>query len=147
MQTVLENQKFAVVKAAQSAAQTAIESDVVDMKGFDDITFVALLGDVSDTCVLTLTLQQGESDDGSDMEDTGISATYTAGASDADDKALAVEGHYPTKRYARAKLTRTTANAAVSGILALQSAPRGHVPIDQDASVISSATGSPIKAA
>jgi len=69
------------------------------------------------------------------MVDTTLNATFTAGASDADSKILAVEHHKPLKRYARAVLTRTTQNAVVGGIIAILSGPRV-APVSQDATVI-----------
>lgn len=146
MNNFLVNNKLAVVEVAATAAQTALESDVVDMNGFDTVTFLALLGDVSDGSVLTLTIQHGALADGSDMANTGVAATFTAGASNADSKILAVEGHHPTKRYCRARLTRTTANAVVGGIIAIQSNPKV-APVTQDASLIASDFGAPVLAA
>lgn len=145
--TFLENNRLAVVEAAAAAAQTELVSDTVEMKHNEGVVFLAILGDVTATSVLTLTLQTGDASDGSDAEDTGIIATFTAGASDADSKILAVEGSGPTKKYCRAKLTRTTADAVVGGIVAIQTNPRGHVPITQHATVIDHAIGAPIEAA
>lgn len=146
MKNFLANHKLSVVEGAATAAQTALESDVVDMKGYDDVTFLALLGDVTTGCVLTLTIQHGALADGSDMANTSVAATFTAGASDADSKLLAVEGYIPTKRYARAVLTRTAANAVLGGIIAIQGQPKA-APVTQDASLIASDFGAPVLAA
>lgn len=131
----LTHNKLAVVEAAASAAQTTLDSDILDMANFGGVTFLALLGDVTDGAVLTLTVQHGDESGGGDMESTTLAATFTAGASDADSKLLAVECYHPAKRYVRARLTRGTANAVVGGIVAIQSEPR-NVPVTQDASVI-----------
>ncbi len=48
---------------------------------------------------------------------------------------LAVEIARPIKRYVRVTLTRATANAAVDGIVAVQSNP-AEAPVTQDASVL-----------
>jgi len=131
----LTHNKMAVVEGAATAAQTALTSDIVDMKDFGGVVFTALLGDVSDGCVLTLNVEHGDEEGGGDMADTTLSATFTAGASDADSKLLTVEHYHPLKRYARAVLTRTTANAVVGGIIAIQFEPR-EVPVTQDATNI-----------
>ena len=132
----LANQKLTRVEPAAVAGQTLLTSDVIDMAGFDGVSFVALLGDVSDTCVLTLQAQQGDQSDGSDATNlSGVAATFTAGATDADDNMLALEVFRPTKRYVRVTLARTTANAVVDGILAVQSNP-AEAPVVQDASVL-----------
>lgn len=135
--TFYENNKLAVVEAAAAAAQTALDSDVLDMSLFDQATFIALLGDVSDGSVLTLTLFHGDVADGSDAVATTLAATFTAGASNADSKALAISVRWPLKRYCRARLTRTTANAVVGGIIAIQSEPK-YAPVSHDATVIDS---------
>ena len=146
MRNFLANHKLAVVEAAGAAAQTALDSNILDMTDFQTVTFLALLGDVSSGSVLTLTLQHGDESNGSDMESTTIVANFTAGAADADSKLLAVEGHNMTKRYARARLTRTTADAVVGGIVSIQSNPKT-APVSQDASVIAHDFGAPVLSA
>jgi hypothetical protein len=146
MNNFLANNRLAVVEAAATAGQTTLDSDVVDMAGFDGVTFVALLGDVTVDSVLTLTLQHGDEVGGGDMESTAIVATHTATASDADSKILVVEGYMPTKRYARARLARGTANAVVGGIIAIMSGPKV-APVTQDATVISNDFGAPVVSA
>ena len=131
----LKNNKLAVVEATGAAAQTALTSDIVDMDGWDGVVFIALFGDVSDTSVLGLNVEHGDAAAGGDMADTTLSAAFTAGASDADSKVLAVDLYKPTKRYARAVLTRTTANAVVGGIIAVQYGP-SVAPVTQHASII-----------
>lgn len=134
----LANNRLAVVEAAAAAAQTALTSDTVDMLGFQECTFAALLGDVSSGSVLTLTVHHSD-ESGANFAATTCAATFTAGASDADSKVLAVNIVKPTKRYLRGVLTRTTADAVVGGIISIQSQPRD-LPVTQDATVISSET-------
>lgn len=133
----LKNCKMAVVEAAGAAGQTALTSDIVDMEGYEGVIFIALMGDVTDTSVLGVNVEHGDESGGGDMADTTASAAYTAAAADADSKILAVDVYKPTKRYLRAVLTRTTANAVLGGIVAIQYGPR-KAPVTQDASVISS---------
>ena len=125
----LTHNKMAVVEAAGAAAQTALTSEIVDMRDFGGVVFAALLGDVSDGCVLGLNVEHG------DMAATTLSAAFTAGATSADSKLLTVECYHPLKRYVRAVLTRTTANAVVGGILSIQFEPK-EVPVTQDATNI-----------
>ena len=134
----LANQKLARVVAAAAAAQTTLTSDVIDMLGYDGVTFVVLLGDVAAGSVLALQAQQGDAADGSDAADiAGVVANFTAGAADADNNMLAVEVFRPTKRFVRVTLARGTANAVVDGILAIQSEPN-EAPTAQHASLIAS---------
>lgn len=146
MQNFLKNNVIDVVEAAAAAGQTTLDSDVVDLLGFNGVTFLALLGDVSATSVLTLKLQHGDLANGSDMADTEASCTFTAGASDADSKVMAVEGFDPTKRYARARLTRGTADAVVGGIISIRHHPKT-APVTQGATVIASDFAAPLVSA
>lgn len=130
--------KITVVSGAASAATTAITSSVLDMQGFTGVMFVALMGDVTATSVLTLTAKGNTANSTSSPSPvTQAAATFTAGASDADSKVLMVDVYDAQMRYMFAELTRTTANAIVGGIIAIQYGPDSK-PTAQDASVIAS---------
>lgn len=131
--------KVTVVEAAATAAQTELVSDVLDMQGWAGVMFVALTGDVTTGCVLTLTAKGNSANSTSSPTPvTQGSATFTAGDTDADSKALIVDVYDPALRYVFASLTRTTANAVVGGIIAIQYQPDSK-PTSQSASVIASA--------
>jgi len=130
--------KVTVVSPAAAAAQTEIDSSIVDMAGYDGVCFLCLTGDVTTACVLTLTAEQNVLNSASGMATLTGSATFTAGATDADSKVLMLDVNQPRERYVRANLTRTVANAVVGGILALQYSA-GNEPTTHDASVIASA--------
>lgn len=128
--------KVARVLNATAAGTSTLTSSVVDMKGYDGCTFACLLGDVTDTSVLTLTVQSGAESDGSDMANvTESTTTFTADATNADSKVLVVEVNRPLRRYVRVELVRSTANAAVDGILAIQTDPQSE-PTTHDSSVV-----------
>lgn len=133
-----KNIKVTVVEAAATAATTELVSDVLDMQGYDGVMFIALLGDVTDTSVLTLTAKGNSANSVSSPTPVNqASATFTAGASNADSKVLMVDVCDPALRYVFASLTRTTANAVVGGIIAIQYGAE-YRPTAQDASVIAS---------
>ena len=134
--------KITVVAAAATAATTAVTSSVLDMQGYDGVMFIALLGDVTDTSVLTLTAKGNTANSTSSPTPVTQKATdaFTAGASTADSKAIVVDVYDPALRYVFAELTRTTANAVVGGIIAIQYGAESR-PTTQDASVIASAIG------
>jgi hypothetical protein len=134
--------KITVVAAAAVAATTAVTSDVLDMSGFDGVMFIALLGDVTATSVLTLTAKSNTANSTSSPTPVTQKATsaFTAGASDADSKAIIVDVSDPTLRYAFAELTRATQNAVVGGIIAIQYGA-SNKPTTHAASVIASAFG------
>ena len=134
--------KITVVAAAATAATTAVTSDVLDMSGFDGVMFIALLGDVTATSVLTLTAKANSANSTSSPTPVTqkASSAFTAGASDADSKVIVVDISNPTLRYVFAELTRTVANAVVGGIIAIQYGA-DNKPTTQHASVIASAFG------
>lgn len=142
MTSLLKNVKVTPVAASAVAAQTEVLSSVLDMTGFDGVMFIALLGDVTATSVLTLTAKGNTaSSTSSPTPVTQIAtAAFTAGASDADDKALVVDVYDPAMRYVFASLTRTVANAVVNGIIAIQYKAE-YRPTTQAATVIASAMG------
>lgn len=137
-----KNIKVSVVEAAAAAAQTALTTDVLDMSGYEGVLFIALTGDVTSGSVLTLTAKANSANSTSSPTPITQKATdaFTAGASDADSKVLMVDVYKPTLRYVFAELTRTTQNAVVGGIIAIQYGAHNK-PTTQDASVIAEAFG------
>jgi hypothetical protein len=134
--------KVTVVEAAAAAAQTELVTDVLDMSGYEGVMFIALTGDVTATSVLTLTVKGNSANSVSSPTPVTQKATgaFTAAASDADSKVLMVDVYKPTLRYMFASLTRTTADAVVGGIIAIQYGANNK-PTSQHASVIASAFG------
>jgi len=136
MINLLKESKLTRVNNAAAAGTTTITTDVIDMAGFDGCTFLAALGDVTDTSALELVAQHGDASDGSDMADVETATvSHTADATDADNMLLAVEVMRPQKRYVRAKLVRGTANAVVDGIFAVQTNP-AEAPTTHDSSTV-----------
>lgn len=134
--------KITVVEAAAAAAQTELVTDVLDMQGYEGVMFIALTGDVTTASVLTLTVKGNTANSVSSPTPVTQKATaaFTADGTSADSKALMVDVFRPTMRYMFGSLTRTTANAIVGGIIAIQYGARNK-PTSQDASVIASALG------
>lgn len=134
--------KITVVEAAAAAAQTELVTDVLDMSGYEGVMFIALTGDVADTSVLTLTVKGNSANSVTTPTPVTQKATdaLTAGAATADSKVLMVDVYKPALRYVFGSLTRTTANAIVGGIIAIQYGAKSK-PTTQDATVIASAFG------
>lgn len=137
--SLLNDVKITRVAIAAVAAQTDVDGDILDMSGFEGVVFIAKLGDVTDTSALELLAQQNTVNSGSGMASIAGSAAFTAGASSADDMLLVLDVYRPRERYVRPKLKRGTANAVVSGIIAIQYGARKKSQ-SQAASVIASAT-------
>ena len=134
--------KITVVSPAATAATTAIDSSILDMQGYEGVMFIALTGDVTATSDLTLTIKGNTANHLTVPAPVTQKATtlFTAGAADADSKALVVDLYKPALRYVFANLTRATANAVIGGIIAIQY-QAGNKPTTNDTSVIASAFG------
>lgn len=131
--------KLTVVLAAVAAGTSDQTSSVLDMTGYDGVMFVALTGDVTSTCVLTLTAKGNTANSTSSPTPATLGATdaFTADATSADSKLIFVDIYRPTQRYVFAVLSRGTANAVVGGIIAIQY-KASKKPTTHDASVIAS---------
>lgn len=130
--------QFNIIKVSNgaTAGTTEVDSSIIDMAGWDGVVFVADLGTVTDGSVMTLTPQQNTANSTSGMAAiTGTAPTFTAATSS--NKAMAVDVYRPLQRYLRAAFTRTTQNAVVNTIIAIQYKAKFQ-PITLDASVIAS---------
>lgn len=136
--SLLKNVKITRVAASAAAAMTDVTGSILDMAGFDGVLFIAMTGDVTDTAVLTLKAQQNTLNQAGGMADLVGTAAFTANATSADGKALALDVYKPREQFVRTVLTRATANAAVDGILAIQYEARSK-PTSHDVSVIAQA--------
>lgn len=142
---LLRNVEVVRVANASAAAQTAVEGAAVDMAGQVGVTFVASFGTVTTASVLTLKAQY--SDNGStNWTDIVGTATHTASGTDANNKMLALDIVRPEKRYVRAVVTRTAANAAVDGVTAVVYGPYWQ-PVDQGDTVLDATTVANAKSA
>jgi hypothetical protein len=122
--------------ATVAGTSDTLTGDILDMQGFDSVMFIAILGDVTATSVLTLKAYAGNAAALGDGAYKTTTATYTAAAADADNKLIILDcvqiGNF---RYVRPDLVRATANAVVDGIIAIRYNAR-NVPVTASADVI-----------
>ena len=130
--------KITKVLNAVVAGQTTQSSSILDMSGFENVMFLAHLGDVDNTCVLALTAQQNIINSGTGMATVAGSAGGTAAASDYDNTILLLDLIKPREQFIRCQLARGTANAVIDGITAIQYNGRLN-PTTHDATVKASA--------
>jgi hypothetical protein len=144
--SMLKDCKITRVLNSVTAGTSAQNTSVLDMSGWDGVLFVALLGDVTSGSVLTLTAYENTANSTSSPTPTavtgGATSAVTAGASDADNLALIVDVNRPSKQYVYAALTRTTQNAVIDGVVAIQYKGRT-APVTQGATVLASALSTP----
>jgi len=109
--------KMSIVQAALADGQTDPDSSSVDMKGFDGVMFVGIVGTITGSGTVTMAAEQS-SDDVTFNALSGASAQASAAADS--DLLLAVDVFKPADRYVRTALTRATANSVWGGTIAIQ---------------------------
>jgi hypothetical protein len=127
-----------VLVATVAGTNDTLSGDILDLAGYDSVCFVAILGDVTATCVATLKAFCGDASALGDGAYKTTTAAVTATATSADDKLLVLDVVRPGKRYVRADLVRATANAVVDGIIAIRYNAKT-VPTTQGTDVVTSA--------
>jgi hypothetical protein len=124
------------------AAGAAIDqnSDIIDMAGFDSVTFLVPITDSVATGVATLTVEASDenSDTGMTAINGAVATATSAAADDLNGQFLEVEVRRPEKRYVQAVLTSGTANIAFGNTLAILGEPRTK-PVPADDSLAATA--------
>lgn len=120
------------VKNAVAAGQTAIESDIVDMKGFTGIRFIVLWGSITTNGVQSQKVQQDDANGAGGMAD--LAGTSLSVADSYDNKMSISDIYRPTKQYVRCVVSRATQDSVVDGIIAELYGP-ANMPVTQDATV------------
>ena len=125
--------KFTRVLDAVAAGTSDQNSDSVDMKSFDAVTFCVGFGAITASAVTSIKLQ-GSADDSawSDLAGTAITVADTD-----DDKIVLAEINQPQHRYVRCVVDRGTQNAVIDFAVALQS-KANKAPVTQSSSVLGS---------
>ncbi len=134
---LLKNTLITRVLVATADGTGTQSSTILDMQGYEGVMFIWKLDDVDDTAVLTLQAQQDELNAAGGMATLTGTATFTAGATDADDDCLVLDVYRPAKRYVRAQGVIATANAKTAGIIAIQYGAR-KAPVTQSSTVVAS---------
>jgi hypothetical protein len=109
-----------VLVAATASTDDMLTGDILDLQNCDSVMGIAILGDVTNTAVVTLKAYTGDDSALSDGAYETVTATVTADATSADDKLLILDVVKPGKRYCRFDLVRATANAVVDGIIGVR---------------------------
>ena len=135
---LLNNVETIRVANSATAAQTDVNGASVDTAGAIGVRFTAALGDVTASSALKLRAE-GRNDSNDSWTALEGAVTFTAGASDADNKVLIIDVVRSEYRYVRAVLERGTANAIVDGIFADVYGVK-ETPVTQGDTVIASAT-------
>lgn len=119
MQQLLPQIKLTKVKDHTAAGTTDVDSDILDMSGYEGVMFFTSLGTAA--ADNSIKIQQNTANSASGMADLeGTSIVSGASPSNED---LASDIYRPRERYVRAKVIRTTSSTCES-IWAIQYGPR-----------------------
>ena len=139
MTNLTKNVKVTRVLTSQVAGTSdTLSTSIIDMAGFEGVMFVAELGDVTNTAVLTLQAQQNTANSTSGMATlSGTSAQAAYDTTSGDNKVLILDIYRPLERYLRAQLVRATANLVIDSVLAIQYGSRV-APTTHDSTTVKS---------
>lgn len=136
MHGLLNNVEIRYVNApVANANNTDDNSSIIDMDGYESVTFITSITDCVSGGVAALTIQSNTANSDSGMAAvTGGAATATsAGNDDLNGTVLVAEIRKPSKRYVQAVITSTTQNIAFGDTIAILTPLR--VPATQGATV------------
>lgn len=125
-----------VMNAVAAGTDDTQSSSVIDMKGFDAVTFIVGFGALTATAVTTVKAQQGAASNLSDAADLLGSAVSVA--DDDDNQVVVLEINHPRERYVRVQVVRATANAVIDFGIAIQTAAKSEPVTHDSATVVSS---------
>lgn len=136
MKNLVQNVKVELAKAVAAVTATG-QSSVVDLQGYASIFFLLICAGITtadSSNYITMTIQEGDASDGSDMVDitdtdrllgTPTVINHATNFDDTIHKFGAVVG---TKRYMRVKFTETGTADGSFGIVAIKGHPL-HAPV------------------
>ena len=114
-----------------AAGTSDVNSGVVDLAGYEGVTWIVLLSTMAASSTVDVKVQQGAASNLSDAADLAGTAFTQAGASD-DDEIIVIEVKDPQERYQRLAFTRGDGgNSTINGVLAILWGAQ-KVPITQD---------------
>lgn len=111
-----------VSNAVAAGTDDTTSCAVIDMQNFGSVTFIAAFGVITATAATSIKVQQGAIANMSDAAD--LLGTSVSVAADDDNQIVAVEVVEPLERYVRLQIIRSTANAVIDGVIAIQCNPK-----------------------
>lgn len=118
MHSLQKEVKVTRVMNAVAAGTSDQNSSVIDMQGWDGVTFIAAFGAITSGAVTSVKVQQGT--DGTVTDAADLEGTAVTVADDDDNQVAIVEVYRPRERYVRLVVDRGTQNAVIDGVIAIQ---------------------------
>lgn len=134
MQNLTKDVKITLVKAAQTSAGTAVNSDSVDMQNFEGVVFVGSIA----TANAGNSANAAQSSNDSSFDD--LAGTKVVTGDDGD--SFMIDVYRPTDRYVRCELVRAGADTVTGDIYAIQYGARKK-PVTHGATIDSEVHVSP----
>lgn len=127
--------KVTLVKTAVAAGQTSIQSDAVDMAGFEGVMFIISMGAITGGAATSVKAQQSATAalGGSETDLEGTSQTI---ADTEDNTVKIIDIYRPTKRYVNVQVLRATQDSVINSIIAIQY-DAAKKPVTHDATTVS----------
>jgi hypothetical protein len=133
MENLTTSNKLTRVINATATGTTDINGSVIDMQGFDSVTFIVGFGTINASAVTSIKAQQGAASDLSDAAD--LAGTSITVADDDDNQIVALEVVSPRERYVRVVVDRGTQHCVVDFGIALLSCA-GVEPVTHDSTTV-----------
>ena len=137
MRGLLERSKMVRIASTAAAAQTDVESSVIDMAGYHAVEFVVAFGVIDATATPRITVHDADTA----IVGTAIAATQKIITPNDDEDLVILDLIRPKKRYLSVVVERdvVAADSEVDGIFAILYQARDEVTT-QDATVVASGT-------
>lgn len=122
-----------ISNAVSAATDETTDCTIVDMEGYDEVTFIAQLGTVTNTAVVTLQVGQFTASTSASM----VVSEATTGAITSDgttialsNKCLVITVTKPSYRYLEAQIVKATANVVIDSVIAVLSKGRARPSVN-----------------
>lgn len=134
IQQLARNTKATLVKTTVVAGTSDIQSDAVDMAGYEGVVFYISMGAITATAVTSANVQQSSTAALAGTE-TDILGSKITIADDDDNQMAIIDLYRPSKRYVNAIVLRATANSVINSIIAVQYGS-GKLPTTNDTATV-----------
>ena len=132
MDNLTKSGKLTRVINATAAGTSDINGSIIDMQGFDSVTFIVGFGTITASAVTSIKAQQDSASNMASAAD--LKGTAITVADDDDNQIVALEIE-PTERYVRVVVARATQNAVVDFGIAVQTKANTE-PVTHDATTV-----------
>lgn len=143
MRNISQDMLVQQVMAAVAAGTTEQKSSVLDMSGYENVCFIASFGTITSTNVLTVSAYGNTASSTSSPAPVQIASSIAGPYTSATGTIVIVDVIRPALRYIYCDILRTTANAVINCVIAIQYQAAGPLALSQVSTVIGYAISNP----